>query len=272
MDERSVKLNRLLEHKINDLSKTERMVHDYVIANPEQVIYSAIGQLSKLVNVGDATILRYVRKMGFDGFTTFKLELFRKFEETKDTTNLPYIEQITNNMISTINETKQRVDEKKVDQAAQRILDSKKVFVIGQGASNITAQDTFSRLIRIGVDAIFIQDAHLMFMYASILNKDSTLLCYTYSGETHEVIKAAEICKKNDVTIIGITNYASSAMTQLADLSLFTSGYEQNITGGVLSAKVSQIFISDILVTRCALLNQERAKEYIERTTQSVFY
>ncbi|WP_025725143.1 MurR/RpiR family transcriptional regulator [Acholeplasma granularum] len=271
MDERRNALFKRYQPYIDKLSKTELIIHNYVVGNPEQVIYSAISQLSNLLEVGEATILRYVKKMGFDGYASFKLELFKEFDATKEITNKPYIEQIASNMETTIQETKARINEKEIDKAAHLILNSKKVLVIGQGASHISAQDTFSRLIRIGIDAVVVHDTHLLYMYTSILNPDTVVISYTFSGETKEIVKASELAKKSGCKVIGITNYEKSAISNLSDVTLYTSGYEQNLQGGVLSSKISQLFISDVLITRCSLLNEEKSLENIRKTTQSLF-
>lgn len=270
MEDNKQILKLKLEKNIENLSKTELIVHDYVINNPEQVIYSSILQLSNLVNVGEASIMRYCKKIGFNSFTNFKMELFKMLDEAQETANLAYIEQVTENMIKTINVTKKRLSEEDIDRASEMILNHKRLLIIGQGSSNITAQDAFSRFIRIGIDTSIVLDSHLLYMYSSLLNKDTVVLCYTFSGETYEVIKTAKIAKENGCPIIGVTNYASSEMTKIADLCLFTSGYEKNIKGGFLSSKVSQLFVSDILITRCAIGNAEKTKDYIERTTKSI--
>mgnify|MGYP000848857308 CR=1 FL=1 len=46
MEDNKQILKLKLEKNIENLSKTELIVHDYVINNPEQVIYSSILQLS----------------------------------------------------------------------------------------------------------------------------------------------------------------------------------------------------------------------------------
>lgn len=263
-------LEKTLEHYVPSLSKSELIVHYYTIHHPEQVIYSTVSQLSHLMGVGEATVMRYCKKIGFNSFVQFKMELFKLLGEAETSACMPYIDQIADNMTKSILATKNIIDETQIELAKDLILGSKRLLITGQGASNITAQDAFSKFIRLGVDASLVLDNHLLYMYSSIIDKNTVVLCYSYSGETQEVIKVAKLAKENDCKIIGITNYESSEIAKLSDICLYTSGYEKNIHGGFFSSKVSQLFLTDVLVTRCATEDLAKTKKYNELVTKSI--
>ena len=56
----------------------------------------------------------------------------------------------------------------------------------------------------------------------------------------------------------------------MADVFLKTSGFDNDISGGFFSSKISQLYVSDILVTNCALQNVEKTKEYTKLVSNSV--
>lgn len=255
---------------VSELSKSQIAVHEYVTSNAEQMIYSALAQLSAVLKVGEATIVRYCRKLGFNGYTDFKLELFRIVSQINDASNTSYIEQITDNMTKAIIETKQIIDEEKINKAAQLIDSSKRVYIVGQGLSQQTAMDVFSRFTRIGIDATIVTDSHFSYMYSALHDSDTVTLCYSFSGETFEVLKTAKIAKENNSKIISITNYETSELSELSDITLLTKGFEKTISGGSLTSKIAQYFISDVLITKCAMNNIEHTKKSIEITTKTV--
>lgn len=255
---------------INSLSKSQLKVHNYIMANADQIIYTSLAQLSELVEVGEATILRYCQKLGFLGYTNFKIELLKLVTNTNVIEYTKYIDQITMNMIEAINQTKNGVDEASLEKACEYMANAKEIILIGEGLSYNTASDTYSRLIRIGFPATIVPNAHFLYMKSSLVSEKDSVICYSFSGETYEVIKTAKICKQYGAKIIAITNYASSEISKLADVTLITHGIEKNLSGGSFSNKVSQYYISDLLVTKLSLMNVDKAKEAIEKTTRTV--
>ena len=71
----------LISSYFPSLSKSEKKVAQYVLSNPDEVIKLQIKELAKLVSVGESTIIRFTRKIGYSGFQEFKIEL-AKYERT----------------------------------------------------------------------------------------------------------------------------------------------------------------------------------------------
>ena len=53
-------------------------------------------------------------------------------------------------------------------------------------------------------------------------------------------------------------------------LFIQTCGFENDINSGFFGSKISQLLVSDILVTNCALANVERTKEFNQMVTNLV--
>ena len=47
----------------------------YIVENPEKVVYQSLAELSDYAKAGQASIVRLCRELGFEGFTEFKLAL-----------------------------------------------------------------------------------------------------------------------------------------------------------------------------------------------------
>ena len=138
------------------------------------------------------------------------------------------------------------------------------------GISYTSAQDLFSRLLKIGVRSSVVTDSHFGYMYAAVLDQNSCIIIYSFSGETPEMIKIATYCKEKNIKIIVISNYKNSTLHDLADIFIQTSGFENDISSGFFGAKISQLCVSDLLVTSCALKDVNRSKEYNNKVTSLV--
>ena len=58
-------------------------------------------------------------------------------------------------------------------------------------------------------------------------NKDHCAILISYSGETNEVIAAAELLKRRKVPMIAITSFGESRLSKLCDYVLFLDSRER---------------------------------------------
>ena len=265
------KLNYIINSEQYELSKTEKIIHNFVLENPEQIIYDSINSISRKLNIGEASLVRYFKKLGYTSFNHFKMELYKAIESLRISYDKPLVENVTNNLIDVINKTKEIINQEDIDKATDIILNSKQVFVAGMGISHTSALDMFSKLLRIGVNASVLSDSHFSYMYTAVLNNECCVILYSFSGETQEMIKLAHNCKEKNMKVIVISNYKTSSLYDLADVFIQTCGFENDINSGFYGSKISQLFVSDILVTNCALVDVDKTREYNQLVTKLVF-
>ncbi|MFD2878086.1 SIS domain-containing protein [Paenibacillus rhizoplanae] len=67
------------------------------------------------------------------------------------------------------------------------------------------------------------------------------------SGSTLDTNDMLMKAKQNGAKVIAMTNYAKSPIASIADIVLLTAGKESPLEGGSVGAKVSQLFIIDLL-------------------------
>ena len=256
------KLNSILNSNNEDLSKTERKINAYVLENPEEVIYESISSISAKLEIGEASLVRYFKKLGYQSFSHFRLELYKALESSKEVKANSYIDDVTDNLIEIIKRTKENIDESQLDLAAELILKSKIVFVAGMGLSHTSALDMFSKLLSIGVNANCVDDLHFSYMYSATLNKDSVVIIYTFSGETKEMIKVAEDCQARGAKIIAISNFPNSTIHDYADIFIETKCFNNDIYHGFFGSKIAEAYVSDLLITNMALRDEEKTRKF----------
>ena len=57
------------------MGTAEQRVSDFVSTHPEQVMQMSMAALSRKSSVSDPTIMRFCRRLGFEGYQDFKLHL-----------------------------------------------------------------------------------------------------------------------------------------------------------------------------------------------------
>lgn len=60
---------------IDQLTRLEKKVADYVLQHPQEVVKMTINELSNSCGVGDTTVFRFCRSMNVGGYQDFKLAL-----------------------------------------------------------------------------------------------------------------------------------------------------------------------------------------------------
>lgn len=239
------------------LTKSEKKVADYIKGNGENVVFMSIKELTEDIKVGDATVVRFYKKVGYTGFQDLKMDLAKEdFSEKYDDSD-NYIEKIALNYKGIIDSTKSLVDSDKIKVFVDEIKKAKKVFVYGVGASGLAAQEAEMTFFRTGLHTKSIVDSHFQAMNSAILDSESMVIAFSLSGTTTDIYDALTIAKENGAFIVVITNYVLSQIDELADLVFTTAKKESLLEGGSLSAKISQLYIIDILCTAYALSNKE---------------
>ncbi len=72
--------------QVESLNETETYVYNYVIKNTKKVLNESIRELANDTHVSTATVMRFCKKMGCEGFTELKYRLKENVEiqETKE--------------------------------------------------------------------------------------------------------------------------------------------------------------------------------------------
>lgn len=252
------------------LTKSERLVADYILKERSNIIYVTLSELAIQTNVGEATIIRLCKKLDYDGFQALKLAIAKTIEVDEYCDSENYIDKIQFNFQQVVTATRDMIQLDQLNAAIQGMYEANRMVAFGVGSSGLAAEEFKIRFLRIGVLVRSIIDPHLQNMTASILNSKDIIIAFSLSGRTKDIIESVEIAKSMGASVIAVTNYASSPLAELADYVLLTAKKESFIEGGSLVAKISQLYIIDLLCTGYSLMDIEKAKEMKTKTSQSI--
>lgn len=259
---KGIRTSILMEQNKPNFTKSEHKIYNYIVSNTDQVLYHSLTELSELSGVAEATVLRFFRKLGFKGFQDFKFSLAQEVSvnPTNDESDETYIEKIKNNMVQAI-ESSYEILELKSLQAAIDIIDhSYDVVIFGVGSSGIAGQDMENRLMRIGKHANVITDPHAQVMRATTMSKGTVVIAISLTGSTKDIVDSVKIAKKNNATIIALTNYIKSPLTKYSDHVLLSAAKESPLDSGSLVSKITQLFLIDLICTGLTLKNYKDAE------------
>ena len=265
-----MKYINIIESFYPSLSKQEKKVADYILEEKGKISYQSLQEIGRKINVGEATIVRFVKKIGFNGFQDLKINIAKEDFPMIETTYEDYIDNIEANINNTIANTKLLIDRKQLDKSINLIAKAERLFLYGVGSSGLAVQELQNKLLRFGKIALLYTDTHFQVMSAAVTGKNDVVIAVTLSGETPDILETLTVAKKNKSKIIVITNHILSAAAQMANHVLLTAGRETLIDGGSLIAKMSQLYIIDVLCTGYALQNKDESLKMKHNTAEAV--
>ena len=268
-------INLKLREVKNDLSVKELEVAQYIISHSQAVKNMSIQTLAKLNCVSTSTILRLCNKLGYSGFSDFKVDLISSSPQKlstdilQDDINLNDTLQDVNRKVqamekSSIDDTHSIVNLNALDNAIDLIIASNKVVIFGVGSSGLVGKELEYQLIKIKKDVNCHFDSHISRSIVSTLGKNDLIIIISHSGETPECVELLKLAESLKVPSIAITKMGQSQISLLANIVLHTTSMEHASRLIPIRSKISQISVMNMLLTN--LFIRKYDKHLLEQT------
>lgn len=239
-------------------TKSEKKVAEFVLENMDKMSYISITDLAKACSVGEATVLRFCKKIGYSGFHSFKKEVIDMMEEKEIEEN--DINKTYEDMTVMLNHTLKLQKMKEIKIIANLIKNAENIYFYGVGLSALSAKAAEVRLSLLGYRSFYFESQTQVLRANSISEKD-LVIGLSISGESIGTIKSLKIAKRNGATIVGMTNYNPSSLANLSDYVLLTASKEISEAETTLVAVTSQIFIIEEICDELIKIDEERIME-----------
>lgn len=272
-----------IEHLYDSFTKSEKIVADYVFANPQKVLYTSITDLAELCGVGDTTVFRFCKALKTNGYQEFKMLLAQDVAGTKGTEGdvlLGTIKSEDSAMvvcqkalamdIAALNETFNVLDFDLVTRATDMIASARRIHFFGMGSSGVTALEARQKFMRILPNVDYVSDCHMQYMAASLMDSRDLAVFFSYSGSTKDIIEIHNLVKQNGCKSIVITRFAKSQLAAHADVVLLCGSNEGPLDGGASSTSIVQLYLLDVLYLQYYIRHYNQANESKARTTESI--
>ena len=277
MDDNLFSQIRTQHHK---LSPTQKSIADFVLINAKDVMLYSLCDLAAKCDTSETTILRFLRKLGFDSYQVFKVRLAQDsskyagqtiYEEIR--TDDP-LDQVRNKVIlsttNSIQDLGNLITTSQIEAVVDLIAGSKRILFCGVGASGAVAIDAYHKFLRLGLDVGFYTDTHFMHIACSHVDSACTVFLITHSGETRDIIEAARISKENKANVVAFTSYAHSSITKDADHVLLSSSNETRYRSDAMVSRILQLVIIDIIYVALVLKLGEKGIETVNKSRIAV--
>ena len=271
----------LIHSRYNSFTNTEKKVADYVLENIKNVIYMSITDLAEACNVGESSVFRFCKTLKLRGYQEFKIALAHNTSLENEMPQLSNkvtmkdtIDELSSKMLTAtvgaLTETHNLINTNDVSKAVDMIIKGERIHFFGVGSSLITALEAKNKFMRITNKTECTIDSHLQIMSASLMTEEEVAVLISYSGSTKDTIEVAKAAKERGAKIITITRFSKSPLTNYADITLLCGANEGPLQGGSLTAKISQLYLLDLLYAEYFKRTNKESRINKEQTANAV--
>jgi RpiR family carbohydrate utilization transcriptional regulator len=264
------------------LNPALKKIADYILAHPQKVKLLRIKDLASTCGVAEATVTRFVKKIGLNNFQELKINIAEITTEKavekeavyEDITKGDSIKSIIEKIIAinnkALNDTKMLLDIKEIKKAITAIDNARKINIYGAGGSYLTAENARIRFYRIGKIFNVYNDPNQQAVAASLLTPEDTAIGISNSGRTISTINALKQAKQSGAKTICITSYDQTPITNYSDIKLFTSTQDSEFFRESMVSRHAQMVVIDILYASLAVHTFETSIKMIEKSSTSL--
>jgi DNA-binding MurR/RpiR family transcriptional regulator len=229
-------LRQALVARSGRLSKRLAQVAQFFLNHPEEVAVSTLVRLADLADVPPATITRFAKELGFQGFADLQLV----FRERLLGPRLPYADRLSGAAdldqpghvfgsfveaaVQSLVRIEAALDRSQLDAFVEVMATSEVVHVAAaRGAFGLGAYTVYG-LGSIGRRAHLIDNLGAMRgMQVAAMGPGDTLLAMTFDDYTPETVEAARLAAERGNRVLAITDNALSPVAELAAHVLYVN-------------------------------------------------
>jgi DNA-binding MurR/RpiR family transcriptional regulator len=268
-----------------ELSGALQRVAEWILSDPAGAARSTIVELAERSQTSPATVTRFCRALGFDGYSDLRLAIAGETGRAARASGwmvdigreiLPAdpLERVLGQIMAAdtraMHDTASLLDLREIERAADAIAAADRVDIYGASGSALVGAEMQFCLHRIGIAAWAWADVHNGLASSALLRHGDVALGISHSGQTRETIEMLAEAGGHSVTTVALTSFPRSPLAAVADIVLLTATQATTFRPDALSARHPQLVVLDLLYIAVAQRTYEQAHAAFKVTAQAV--
>ncbi len=266
---------------IPELSRSEALVAEYIVSHTDEVINLSVSALADCCGVSEPTIIRACRNIGFTGYQALKIALIQGMsapinysgeEVTAEDDMQQAVQKVFGAASDAINLTRDNLNLDDMRNAAEALLKARKILIFGVGGSAAVAADVQHKFMRLGLNATAYSDMNVQTIGAAYADENDVVFAISHSGSSKAVVDNAHLAKSNGATVISLSSMGKSPITEIADISLFTSANETRYRIVAISSRIAELTVIDSLYSYMSFRTGNEENLKVEKVIEDQMY
>lgn len=215
------------------LSKGQRLIANYILEHYEKAVFLTAAKLGAIVGVSESTVVRFANELGYDGYPKFqdaleelvksKLTAMQRLEVTTDRMDVNHVLKTVLQMDEEkLKYTREQIDEEPFNEAVERIIEAKTIYVLGvrSCAGLASFLGFYLNIIFDNVKVVNTNSISEMFEVIHRISKEDVIIGISFPRYSKRVMKALEFAQTKEASVIAITDSYISPIASYADYAL----------------------------------------------------
>ena len=254
------------------LTSAEKKIADYMLLQRQECQYMSISEMAEVADVAEATVSRFCRRLGYKGYSAFKLAVAGSSPSQRPMSPLygeihpedslgDMCQKIYAADVDAITQTLALINPAAVTTAADLLLAADRVLCMGLGGSMVIAQEA-AHLFSTALSNFYaVEDSHFQAIRCALLTPKDVVIYFSYSGSTKDVVDVMKIAQERGAKTILITRFPKSPGASCADVVLECGAREGPLQMGSIAARMGQLYLIDVLFSEVCRRDMETCRE-----------
>ncbi|ARJ51120.1 MurR/RpiR family transcriptional regulator [Staphylococcus lutrae] len=253
--------NRIQQYQ-HLFTKVDHQIANFILTLDYRIDIGAINDLAHAIGVSPSSVTRFAYKLNYDSFQSFRFAIQHELQN-EPIHQSPSIQILHQHYRAIMDHTGEFLSENDLMYLVNAIKESEKIIFLGIGSSGLSAQEIYFRTARMGFHAIAITDPHLMTVVGHMCTPHTTIVAFTNSGATQEIIDSLRHGSQNGAKRIGISHFRTPALETYCDRIIMTADRSRTHDAYFINSQLSNQFIID-LVSYHLLQDVHRFEHYMK--------
>lgn len=269
-----------IKETLHALSPKERRLAQFIIDQPESAVEMQIDEIAAACDVSVSTVMRLCKSLNYTGYKDLCRNLYSALPAASMDAGFEDIHPgdepgtVLRNVclgnIKAIENTAAINDIGEIERAVALLSDARRIDFYGMGNSGFVAIDAASKFLRIDKVAGAGTNSFQQLLMTLTFKPGDAAVVISYSGETTDIVALAREIRAQGVPIISITRYGKNALSDLADIRLYSSSSETLLRSSAMSSRIAQLTVIDVLFAAVCSRNFDKVKPHLEKMRVAV--
>ncbi|PQJ88970.1 SIS domain-containing protein [Aliivibrio sifiae] len=274
-----------IQNQRSSLSANGIKILDFILDEPAEISSYSSQALAAKVGVSQSSIVKLAQRLGFKGFTAFKLAIIEDIGRkhaileperpihnkiNSDDSSLTIAQKLVQEKNHALIATTNAIDFSEFETITTLLNQAQRIQIVGIGGSALTAKDLAFKLLKIGMTALAEQDSHVQIATANALTKNDVQIVISYSGSRKESLMAAQTALDKGAIVIALTSTKRSPLRKIANFCIDTIADERQFRSSSISSRTAQNVITDLLFMTLLQIKSDTAKLLIDEISSTM--
>lgn len=219
-----------------ELSKGQKAIANYITEHYDKAAYMTAAKLAVIVGVSESTVVRFAYELGYDGYPELQKALrelvrtnLRSFQRVEVSDSIigdkDVLSQVIVDDIEKLRHTLDSIDKKAFDEAVNKIISAKRVYILGVRSSATLAGFMYYNLQMLFDNLTLVQTTSGNEMLEQIMRIDEgdVMFAISFPRYSNRIIKAVEFAGKKGANVIALTDSETSPIARGASQLLLAN-------------------------------------------------